>query len=185
MSGSLNCDGSRNYFLFSFSKLTSYSLKASRVPGNGLLLFRQIPWRLKVSKGRSDASPRAILTRGKRKWKSLGQVQLFVTPWTIQSMEFSRPEYWEWVAFPFSRGFSQSRNQTGVSCIAGGFFTSWVTREAQDGVGGLSLLQQIFLTQEMNWGLLHCRCILYQLAIRQELNTAQTNSENLSPADLQ
>ena len=31
----------------------------------------------------------------------------------------------EWVAFPFS----QSRDQTQVSCIAGGFFTSWVTRE--------------------------------------------------------
>ena len=28
------------------------------------------------------------------KWKSLSSVRLFVTPWTIQSMEFSRPEYW-------------------------------------------------------------------------------------------
>ena len=25
----------------------------------------------------------------------------------------------EWVAYPFSRGSSQPRNQTGVSCIAG------------------------------------------------------------------
>ena len=30
----------------------------------------------------------------------------------------------EWVAFPFSRGSSQPRDQTQVSCIAGGFFTS-------------------------------------------------------------
>ena len=30
----------------------------------------------------------------------------------------------EWVAFPFSRGSSRSRSQTGVSCIAGGFFTN-------------------------------------------------------------
>ena len=30
----------------------------------------------------------------------------------------------EWVAFPFSRGFSQARDQTQVSCIAGGFFTA-------------------------------------------------------------
>ena len=30
----------------------------------------------------------------KWKWKSLGHVQLFVIPWTIQSMEFSRPEYY-------------------------------------------------------------------------------------------
>ena len=32
------------------------------------------------------------------------------------------------------------------------------------GVGSLSLLQGIFPTQESNWGLLHCRQILYQLS---------------------
>ena len=31
-------------------------------------------------------------------------------------------------------------------------------------VGSLSLLQQIFPTQKSNWGLLHCRQILYQLS---------------------
>ena len=36
----------------------------------------------------------------------------------------------EWVAVPFSRVSSQPRDQTQVSCIAGGFFTSWATREA-------------------------------------------------------
>ena len=35
----------------------------------------------------------------------------------------------EWVTVPFSRGFSQSRNQTQVSHIAGGF----CTREMQRG----------------------------------------------------
>ena len=35
----------------------------------------------------------------------------------------------EWVAYPFSRGSSQPRNQTRVSCIAGRFFTKWVTRK--------------------------------------------------------
>ena len=38
----------------------------------------------------------------------------------------------EWVAIPFSRGSSQPRDRTQVSCIAGGFFTSWATREAQE-----------------------------------------------------
>ena len=86
------------------------------------------------------------------------------TLWTIQSMEFSRPEYWrgslsrlqgifptevsnpgllhcrwilyhlshkgsprilEWVAYSFCRGSFPPRNWTGVSCIAGGFFTTW------------------------------------------------------------
>ena len=54
----------------------------------------------------------------------------------------------EWVAFPFSRGSSQPRDRTQVSRIAGRFFTSWATRET--GVGSLSLLQWIFLTQELN-----------------------------------
>ena len=36
----------------------------------------------------------------------------------------------EWVAIPFSRGSSQPRDQTQVSCIAGRFFTIWATREA-------------------------------------------------------
>ena len=111
----------------------------------------------------------------------------------------------EWVAFPFSSRSSPPRDQTQVSRIAGGFFTSWATREAQEywsgwlfpspadlphpgikprspalladslpaepqrkpkntGVGSLSLLQQIFPTEESNWGLLHCRRILYQLS---------------------
>ena len=38
----------------------------------------------------------------------------------------------EWVASPFSRGSSRPRDQTQVSRIAGRFFTSWATREAQE-----------------------------------------------------
>ena len=38
----------------------------------------------------------------------------------------------EWVAFPFSRGSSQPRDQTQVSHIAGRFFTSWARREAKE-----------------------------------------------------
>ena len=45
-------------------------------------------------------------------------------------MEFSRPEYWSEEQFAFP-GIFQTRDQTQVSCIAGGFFTSWATREAQ------------------------------------------------------
>ena len=41
------------------------------------------------------------------------------------------PRTLEWVAYLFSRGSSRPRNQTEVSCVAGGFFTSWATREAQ------------------------------------------------------
>ena len=45
------------------------------------------------------------------------------TPWTIQSMASSRPEYWS-----------------------------------------ISLLHGIFPSQESNWGILHCRRILYHLS---------------------
>ena len=61
----------------------------------------------------------------KSKWKLLSRVWLFVTPWSTQSMEFSRPEYWSGQPIP-SPG--------------------------------------VFPTQESNWGLLHCRRILYQLS---------------------
>ena len=37
-----------------------------------------------------------------RKWKSLSCVRLLAIPWTIQSMEFSRPEYWSGQLFPSS-----------------------------------------------------------------------------------
>ena len=38
----------------------------------------------------------------------------------------------EWVAFPSSRGSSQPGDWTQVSHIAGRFFASWATREAQE-----------------------------------------------------
>ena len=34
------------------------------------------------------------------------------------------PRILEWVAYPFARGYSWPRNISGVSCIAGGFFTN-------------------------------------------------------------
>ena len=36
----------------------------------------------------------------------------------------------EWVAIPFSRGSSWPKNEAWVSCIAGGLFTSWATKDA-------------------------------------------------------
>ena len=45
----------------------------------------------------------------------------------------------EWVAIPFSRGSSQPRDWMRVSGIAGRFFTSWATREAQEYWSGLPI----------------------------------------------
>ena len=40
--------------------------------------------------------------------------------------------FMEWVAKPSSRGSSQPRDRTQVSCIADTFFTNWATRQAQE-----------------------------------------------------
>ena len=50
------------------------------------------------------------------------------TPWTIAcqaplSMEIVQVRILEWVAMPSSRGSSQPKDRTQVSCIAGRFFT--------------------------------------------------------------
>ena len=58
------------------------------------------------------------------KWKSLRHVQLCdPRDYTVHGIL----QAWilEWVAFPFSRGSSQPRDQSQVSCIAGRFFIDW------------------------------------------------------------
>ena len=67
----------------------------------------------------------------------LSCVRLFKTPWTVVrqaplSMGILQARILEWVSMPSSRGSYQPRNRIGVSFIAGGFFTSWATREAQN-----------------------------------------------------
>ena len=68
----------------------------------------------------------------KWKWKLLSPVWLFATPWTNTGHGILQARKLEWVAAPFSRRSSQPRDRTQVSCIASGFFTSWVTREAHE-----------------------------------------------------
>ena len=65
----------------------------------------------------------------------LNRVWLCVTPWTVAlqaslSMGILQARILEWVAISSSRGFSQTRDPTQVSYIAGRFFTIWATREA-------------------------------------------------------
>ena len=43
------------------------------------------------------------------------------------------PRILEWVVYPFFSGYSWTRNQTRVSCIAGGSFTNQVIKEAHMG----------------------------------------------------
>ena len=64
------------------------------------------------------------------KWKLVSRVRLFGTLWTVVH-GILQARILEWVAFPFSRGSSQLRDLTHVSCIAGRFFTSWATSSVQ------------------------------------------------------
>ena len=59
---------------------------------------------------------------------------------------------------------SESRSVVSDSLRPRGLYSPWDSPGQTAGVGSLSLLQQIFLTQELNQGLLHCRQILYQLS---------------------
>ena len=87
----------------------------------------------------------------------------------------------EWVAFPFSRGSSQPRDWTQVFHIAGWFFTSWATREAQEYWSGEPIPSPVDLpTQESNQGLLHCRRILYQLSYEGSPSTTRGWAKCLS-----
>ena len=45
-------------------------------------------------------------------------------------MGFSRQEYWNGFPFPSAGDLPWLRDRTPVSCIAGGFFTTWGTRKA-------------------------------------------------------
>ena len=70
-------------------------------------------------------------------WKSFGPVWLFATSWAVAcqaplSMGISQARTPDWLAISFSRGLSQPRDWTQVSCIAGRFFTIWVIRKAQE-----------------------------------------------------
>ena len=71
----------------------------------------------------------------------------------------------EWVAFPFSRVSSHHRIKPRSPALQADSLPAEPQGKPKNtGVGSLSLLQQIFLTQESNQGLLNCRWILYQLS---------------------
>ena len=80
-------------------------------------------------------------------------------------MEFSRPEYWSGQPFPSPGDLPNPGIEPGSSTLQEDSLPAEPQGKSKNtGVGNLSLLQQIFPTQESNRGLLHCRWILYQLS---------------------
>ena len=99
--------------------------------------IRKIPWRrsrqptLVFLPRESHGQRRLVTVWSEVKWKSLSCVRLFVTPWTVAcqaslSRGFPRQEYWSCRLFLQGILPDQGLN----SCIAGGFFYWWATREA-------------------------------------------------------
>ena len=78
----------------------------------------------------------------------------------------------EWVARPSSRGSSQPREEPRSPSLQEDSSPSEpLGKPKNTGVGSLSVLQGNFLNQESNWGLPHCRRILYQLSYQGSLCT--------------
>ena len=106
---------------------------------------------MSISSFESESESRSVMSN------SLGPHGLY-SPW------FSRPEYWSGEPFPSPGDLSNP----GIEPRSPTLQVDSLSAEPQGkskntGVGSLSLLQ-IFLTQESNQGLLHCRRILYQLS---------------------
>ena len=120
----------------------------------------------------------------KLKVKSLNRVQLFATLWTIAqqappSMGFSRQEYWSGLPFPSPGDLPNPGIEPTSPALQADALTSEPPGKPKNtGVGSLSLLQRIFLTQESNWSLLHCRQILYQLSYQGSLRHLENHTAN-------
>ena len=101
----------------------------------------------------------------KEKWKWLSHLWLFATPWTVSP--------WDSPGHSIRVGshslllviFPTQGSKPGLPhCKWDPLPTEPPAKFRNTGVGSLSLLQQIFLTLELNQSLLHCRKILYQLS---------------------
>ena len=94
-------------------------------------------------------------------------------------MEFSRPEYWSGYAFPSLEDLPNP----GIKPMSPTLWADSLPAEPQGKpknieMGSLSLLQQIFPTQESNQGLLHCRQIRHQLRYQGSFTLKETGKCN-------
>jgi len=85
------------------------------------------PWN---SSGHNTGSGSCSLLQGIFPTQGLNPGLLHCGQILYQLSHHGSPRILEWIAYAFSKGSSHPRNGTGVSCIAGRFFTSWATREA-------------------------------------------------------
>ena len=81
------------------------------------------------SPGQNTGGDRRSLLQGIFTTQGSNQVLPHCRRTLYQLSHEGSPRILEWVAHHFSSRSSRPRNQTRVSCIAGGFFTNWAIRE--------------------------------------------------------
>ena len=90
-----------------------------------------IPWN---SPGQNTGVSSLSLLQGIFPTQESNQALLYCR-WILYQLSYQgSPRILEWVAYPFCGGSSRPRNWSGISCIAGGFFTNWAIREAKMGI---------------------------------------------------
>ena len=88
----------------------------------------------------------------------------------IQSMEFSRPEYWSGQPFSSPRDLPNPGIEPRSPTLQADSLPAEPQRKPKNtGLGNLSFLQWFFQIQKLNRGLLYCRQILYQLRYQESL----------------
>ena len=84
---------------------------------------------------------------------------------------FSRPEYWSGLPFPSPGDLPNPGIEPRSPTLqADSLPAEPQGKPKKTGVGSLSFLQWIFLSQELNLGLLYGRRILYQLSYQHLIN---------------
>ena len=83
-------------------------------------------------------------------------------------MDFSRQEFWSGLPCPPSGDLPNPGIEPRSPTLQADSLSSEPPGKPKNtGVGNLSLFQGLFLTWKSNWGLLHCREILYQLSYQE------------------
>ena len=78
-------------------------------------------------------------------------------PARLLSLGFPRQEYWSGLPFPSARDLPNPGTEPRSPALQADSLPAEPQGKPKNtGVGNLSLLQWLFLTQESNWGLLHC-----------------------------
>ena len=112
-----------------YCAVLGHDLVTKQQQNNGLRwLMKMNPQKL-ITK--AHISKFSFLLLLKWKWRFLCHVRLFATPWTVTSKSsvhgICQARILEWVAIPFSTGYSWLRDWTLVSCATDCFLTDWAT----------------------------------------------------------